>query len=243
MNVERFRASVREAFSSLPDGNLSGTEAFARNYAIQELAFYCKRLSTPQIGLVLNLAAAALEADECFLNIGVWEGYSFFAPAVGNEDKLIVGVDNFSELDGASQSRMPGSPVRHYGPTRESFYWAWDRVRTPRSVFLERDWRDLLETFSATFPGIRIGAVFYDAEHTPAAHEEFFALIAPLLSRRCIILVDDVRHAFVADASRAFLRANDDFCELLSVSVPNGRHPAWWGGLQVLARPPLERLE
>jgi len=233
MKVASFADALAESFVSLKDGVLSPS-ALERNARIQELSFYCKRLSTPQIGFVLNLATSFLEADEAFVNVGVWEGYSFLAAGVDNA-ALVVGVDDFSEMN-LDRGAAVGSPGRRYGPTRDNFYRAFETFGEGNTRFFEQDWASFLEHFAELVPGFSVGSIFYDADHTQESHRRFFHLVEPLLSAECVILVDDLRYPFVREASDEFLLARPNFRRLLEVTVDVPRHPAWWGGFQALAR-------
>ena len=48
---------------------------------------------------LLNLAAACLEGDEAYVEIGVFHGASLIAAMLGNEGKRFLGVDSFAFRD------------------------------------------------------------------------------------------------------------------------------------------------
>jgi len=235
MMVKRFMSEILQSFDCLESGVYRTKRAFQKNARIQELSFYCKRLSTPQIGFVLNTATSILEEDECYLNIGVWEGYSFLAASIDNQPKNVVGVDNFSEMNNGKGAEV-NNYTRKYGPTRANFYLAYDAFKSHGMQFFEKDWVEFLQNFDHFLEGKKIGAVFYDANHTREAHRKFFDLVLPHLSDQCVIFVDDLRYDFVLQTSSDFLARNPDFTTLFQVEVDKPRHPAWWAGFQALAR-------
>ncbi len=235
MDVNSYLNKIDESFSNINDGIYATENAYYINNRIQELSFYCKRLSTPQIGYMLNIATKYLDIDECFVNLGVWEGYTFFAGGVDNHDKLVIGVDNFSEMN-EEKGASANSISRKYGKTKENFYYAYDFLKNDNLQFHERDWEFFLDNFKILYPNKKIGAVFYDANHTASAHNIFFKKIKPLLSEKCVIFIDDLRYDFVREASNIFIKQNSDFKILINIEVKQPRHPSWWAGFQVIVR-------
>lgn len=234
MNIDKFTGLLNQHFANLDEGSLTraGCEL---NYKIQETAFYCRKLSTPQIGLLLNLAVRCLDKGEAYFNAGVWDGYSLFCTVIGNEDKIAVGVDNFSEMCADKEPKL-GAPPRNYGPTRDNFFRAFEAFRAQALLFYEDDWRNLLTHGHPAFCTRKIGVVYYDAEHIAEAHSEFLDRVLPFLANQCLIIVDDIRFDFVLEANATFMRNHGDFRVLIERRVDFGRHPAWWGGIQVMAR-------
>lgn len=235
MKVNDFLISVNNSFSNIKEGIYATDNAYYINNRIQELSFYCKRLSTPQIGYILNMSVKYLEEDECFLNLGVWEGYSFFAAGVDNTDKLVIGVDNFSEMNedkGTAANKIP----RKYGKTKSNFYFAYNHLKNSNLKFHEDDWITFIDKFKQEYPEKKIGAVFYDANHTLESHTAFFQKIQPLLSDNCVIFIDDLRYDFVKQASNSFVINNPSFKIPINIEVTYPRHPAWWAGFQVITR-------
>src|SRR5947207_2260217 len=55
------------------------------------------RMSTFAVAAIMNYAVARMPAEHVFLNVGVWNGFSFLSGLVNNPDKTCIGVDNFSE--------------------------------------------------------------------------------------------------------------------------------------------------
>src|SRR5688572_4834609 len=60
----------------------------------------CKvpRMSTFAVGAMINRGVSQLRPDECFVNVGVWNGFSYLAGLAHNPDVKCIGVDNFSEF-------------------------------------------------------------------------------------------------------------------------------------------------
>jgi hypothetical protein len=58
------------------------------------------RMSTFAIAAMLNEGVRHLTHGECFVNIGVWNGFTLLAGTKDNPETHCIGVDNFSEFDG-----------------------------------------------------------------------------------------------------------------------------------------------
>ena len=63
--------------------------------------------------------------DEAFVNIGVWNGYTFFAGLLGNEDKRCIAIDNFSEF-------TANNP-------KDAFNTVFDKIKSPKHEVYEMD--------------------------------------------------------------------------------------------------------
>lgn len=233
MRIKNFLAAVDTTFSDLQNGivNDRGSELV---FKIQELSFYCRRLSTAQIGVLIALAALELENDEAYLNIGVWDGFSLLAASIGAPDAITIGVDNFSEMHEQKQPLLNPELTRDYGDTRGNFYRALKHCASSKTTFHETDWRIYMR--DAHFPSGGVGLAYYDGDHTKEAHDEFFKKIPTYLSSECLIFIDDIRIDFVRESVESFLSAHPDFQLLLEIGGKRRRDPAWWGGFMVLGR-------
>jgi len=56
------------------------------------------RLSTFTIGAIINCGVSHLPKNQSFLNVGVWNGFTFLAGMVNNPEKICVGIDNFFRI-------------------------------------------------------------------------------------------------------------------------------------------------
>ena len=129
------------------------------------------RMSTLAIAAVINHAVRNTPEDQAFLNVGVWNGYSFLAALMGNPDKLCIGVDNFSQF---------GGPVDDFRKRFEAF-------RGPAHSFYDLDYQEYLRTRHQG----PLGVYFYDGEHS--YKNQFMGLkeAEKFFAEGCLILVDD----------------------------------------------------
>lgn len=67
--------------------------------ALYEIGHNVPRLSTLIIGMLIHEIVAQMPKDQCYVNVGVWHGYSLCAAFPGNPTKHCIGVDNFSQFE------------------------------------------------------------------------------------------------------------------------------------------------
>jgi hypothetical protein len=175
------------------------------------------RLSTFAIGAMLNRAIDGMPADEAFVNVGVWNGFTFLAGLVSNPEKLCIGIDNFSELGGP----------------RQAFLRRFEALRGPRHRFADLDYR---EYFRHHHQG-RIGVYMYDGHHAYEHQLEGLELAEPFFSDSCLVFVDDTNWDEPRLATLDFVsRSRHRYETLLDVRTAGNKHPTLWNGLMVLRR-------
>lgn len=173
------------------------------------------RMSTLALAAIINRAVAQMPEGQAYLNVGVWNGYSFLAGLLGNAQKRCIGVDNFSQF---------GGPV-------DDFRRRFEQFRSPAHSFHDVDY----ETYLRTLHKEPLGVYFYDGEHSYKnqytglrAAEKFFA-------PGCWILVDDTNWEEPREATLEFIRRSRRRYRLvLDVRTPYSGHPTWWNGLMLL---------
>lgn len=173
------------------------------------------RMSTLALAGLINRAVEQMPDDRAYLNIGVWNGYSFLAGLIQNPDKRCIGVDNFSQ----------------FGGPQKDFLQRFDRLKGPAHSFHDMDYEVYLRSVH-TEP---LGLYFYDGEHSYKnqfiglkAAEKFFA-------PGCLILVDDTNWDDPRKATLDFVRqSRRRYRILLDVRTPYSGHPTWWNGLILL---------
>jgi len=104
------------------------------------------RMSTFAIGALLNEGVAQLPDNASFINVGVWNGFTFLAGLKDNPDRTCVGIDNFSEFDG------PGAAMKA----------RFQQYKSSQHAFYEMDYVDYFEKIHEG----KIGIYLYDGEHS-----------------------------------------------------------------------------
>jgi hypothetical protein len=172
------------------------------------------RMESFAIGSILNRGVRSLRPEEAFVNVGVWNGFSFLCGLRGNPDKRCIGVDNFSQL---------GSP-------RKAFMARFEEHRGPAHRFFDMDYEDY---FSAEHQG-PIGLYFYDGHHAYEHQLRGLRIAEPFFADDCVVLVDDTNWIEPREATLDFIAQSERGYEiLLDVQTAGGSHPTWWNGLIV----------
>ena len=169
---------------------------------------------------LLHRLVQAMPADRVYLNVGVWHGFSFFAPLIGNPGKTCVGVDHFMEF---------GQKVG-----KQEFEELFTRLKRPGAEFYEMDFESFFRGFDR-----KIGVYYYDAEHSYASHFKAMALASPHLDVGSYVVIDDVDRIDVYRAIFDFLIQSGEFQNyqvVLDLKTASPFHPTWHCGVVVLKK-------
>lgn len=190
-------------------------------------------LTMPRMGRlafagILNTIVRRMEPEHAFVNVGVWHGFSLLAAMAGNDEKVCVGVDNFSE----------------FGGPRDEFLRRFLDRRSPRHRFYNQDYED----FFAAGLDRPIGAYFYDGAH--GYDDQYRGLMAaePLYADSAVIIVDDINWAAPHDATLQFAEDSRlDWTIVIDQTTASDHHPTLWNGTMVMQAgadnsPPLRPL-
>jgi hypothetical protein len=172
------------------------------------------RMSTFAVAAIMNYAVARMPAEHVFLNVGVWNGFSFLSGLVNNPDKTCIGVDNFSESGGP----------------RDAFMERFERFSGPNHRFHEMDYRDYFSNVHSE----PIGVYFYDGEHSYENQWRGLEIAEPYFTDDCILFVDDTNWDDPHRATLDFIDASERDYTLFSDERTAGNgHPTLWNGLMV----------
>jgi predicted O-methyltransferase YrrM len=165
---------------------------------------------------LLSLAAASLDPDEVYVEVGSFRGASLIAAARNNRDVRIFACDNFSQFDGAADV-LRDNLARH--------------APGARVYFFDMEFREFL--IRAPWQPARIGAFFYDGRHFFADQYDALALAAPHFAHDALIIIDDTNKTAVRTANVLFARKTKCLERVLDVTTPSNKSPTWWNGVQV----------
>jgi hypothetical protein len=238
MDIQRFQDRVGKIWNDMEQAVLNNTEeitSIVRHLTTIDLTV--RKMATTHIGLLISTAASYLSDDECYVNIGTWNGYSFFAGFLLNPQKTCIGNDNFSlfNKEHSVSSLEKDKANRNFGDIRSFFYKEFNRIKTKNSIFVEGDWRKFLGDFRETTDK-KIGLYFYDGDHSFNDQFEALERIVPYLSDNPIIFIDDANLEDVKNANEKFLNIHPDFSILYDIKTPCNRYPTWWNGIQILGK-------
>ena len=206
---KRFRAIDVHA-ADLPEDK----EAFE---AMLKPALKVPRMSTFANGAIIARTVQEMAPGTSYVNVGIWNGFSFFAGMVAGPDRTVVGIDNFSQFGGPKDQAMA----------------VFERLKGPQHSFYDMDYRDY---FSHVHEG-EIGFYFYDGEHSYENQLQGLKVAEPYFSKDCIVLVDDTNWEEPRQATLDFVAQSSNTYRMLfdEKTAWNG-HPTYWNGLMLLRR-------
>ena len=210
MNADRFLEELPQLFEDFPRSEHPLDRRF------QPVAEDVENLARENNLALLNLAAACLERDEAYVEIGVFHGASLIAAMLGNEGKRFVGVDSFAFRD-ASLEKVHANLAR-FG-------------LTPPEIVVG----DAFELVPAgALRDVPIGIWYYDAAHSYEAHLQGLRIAEPLLVPGALVIVDDTDWDDVARAMDDYLVEQPRARRVLTLDGKSRGAPQWWEGMQVL---------
>lgn len=182
-----------------------------------EALYQMPKMSTYAIGAILNHTVSQLPANQSYVNVGVWNGFSFLAGLANNPQKSCIGIDNFSQF---------------HGP-REPFMQRFNKHKGPAHQFFDMDYQAYFRNLHRG----EIGCYFFDGPHDYANQLLGLQYAEPFFAEGCIILVDDTNWPEPHQATVDFMGMHPGKYELLlDVKTAANGHPTFWNGLMVLQK-------
>lgn len=190
----------------------------ARDQELRELLtplLSIKHMSRLAYAGIVNTAVREMSHDYAFVNVGVWHGFSLLAGMAGNDDKVCIGVDNFSQFDGP----------------KDEFLERFLARRSPLHRFYERDYRD----FFAEGLDRPIGVYLYDGAHDLDSQYRGLLAAEPFLADDAVIIVDDINWPQPRAGTTRFVAESSRFWTILvEQRTASKQHPTFWNGVMVL---------
>jgi protein O-GlcNAc transferase len=210
VNADRFLEELPRLFEDFPTSEHPIDRRFA------PIADDVENLARENNLALLNLAAACLDNDEAYVEVGVFHGASLIAAMLGNEDKRFVGIDSFAFRD-ASVEKVEANLAR---------------FRLSRPELLVGDAFELVP--SDALADTRIGVWYYDAAHSYSAQLDGLRIAEPLLVPGALLIVDDTDWDDVDRAMDDYLAEQPRARRILTIDGKSRGAPQWWEGMQVL---------
>ena len=177
------------------------------------------KMSTFAIGCLINKAVHDLPKGQCYVNVGVWHGFSFLAGMLGNPDKKCIGIDDFSE----------------FGGPRLEFRKRYLEARGPNHHFFEMNYQWYFKTMHK--PEDKIGFYFYDGAHDYQNQLEGLKIAEPFLADDALVMVDDTNWPDPYKATYDFMEQSMSKWEVILDEKTSGNmHPTWWNGIMVIQK-------
>lgn len=210
MNADRFLEELPQLFEDFPRSEHPLDRRF------QAVAEDVENLARENNLALLNLAAACLDGDEAYVEIGVFHGASLIAAMLGNEGKRFLGVDSFAFRD-ASLEKVHANLAR-FG-------------LTPPEIVVG----DAFELVPAgALRDVPIGIWYYDAAHSYEAQVQGLRIAEPLLVPGALVIVDDTDWDDVARAMDDYLAEQPRARRILTLDGKSSGASQWWEGMQAL---------
>jgi hypothetical protein len=175
------------------------------------------RMSTPAVGALINRGVAEMAPGEAFVNVGVWNGFTFLSGVAGNPNRLCIGVDNFSQ----------------FGGPKEAFLARFEQFKSENHRFHDADYKE----YFATTHRESIGFYLYDGEHSYQNQLEGLRVAEPFFGPKCLVMVDDTNDPEPRKATFDFVKSSGNRYEtILDITTRENHHPTWWNGVILLRR-------
>ncbi len=210
MDVDRFLRELPALFEDFPASEHPRDRRFAA------IAGEIENLARENNFALLNLAASCLDADEAYVEVGVFHGASLISAMLGNEGRRFIGIDSFDFHD-ASLEIVEGN---------------LERFGLPRPELLVGDVFELAR--GGELDGVSVGAWYYDALHTYDAQLDGLRIAEPFLTPGGLLIVDDEDWEQVGRAMDDYLGAEPRARRVLTVEGKDRGSPHWWEVMQVL---------
>jgi hypothetical protein len=178
-------------------------------------------LSSNRVCNFLNQLVARMDEDECYLEVGTWQGRTLLSAAVNNPKQLCIGCDRFrpwgrfTGFGHAAKQRLMQNIERY-------------RARSAEVRFFHMTSRELFAERRIPKP---VGVYFYDGDHSYSGTFHGVVAGSAFMAERAVLLVDDWNDPVIRRATEdAIEQANLD-C-LWRVSLPGEHGPiGWWNGV------------
>lgn len=210
MDAERFLRELPGLFEDFPRSEHPLDRRFA------PIVEQIEHLTAENNLALLNLAAACLGPEEAYVEVGVFHGASLIAAMLGNEDRRLVGIDDFGFRD-ASLEKVEQN-LAHFG--------------LPRPELLVGDAFELVP--SGALADSPVGVWYYDASHSYEAQLDGLRIAEPWLSPGALIIVDDTDWEQVERAMDDYVAEQPRARRILSIDGKERGFPQWWEGMQAL---------
>ena len=175
------------------------------------------RMSTIAVAGIIHKCVASIQPPHVFLNVGVWNGFSFLSGLVNNPDKACIGVDNFSQ----------------FGGPRDAFLARFEKYKSPRHQFHDVDYQE----YFARLHRDPIGFYIFDGPHTYEDQFKGLSVAEPFFSENCLVLVDDTNWEAAYRGTLDFIaRSPHRYRMLLDQKTTRNCHPTFWNGVMLFQR-------
>jgi predicted O-methyltransferase YrrM len=240
VNARKERVTTEMAISSI-DNIIDAIQESEMNGLLAENPVLNGFSGEKLIGLLQRLSNVCLSENECYLEVGVFQGLTLLSVAKAMKVGEAYGIDNFAFFDKKG----------------ENYSIVKNRIKSldiDNAVIINMDYEDALEQLGNHIGEKKVGVYFVDGPHDYRSQLMCLELVKPFLARNAVIIVDDSNYRHVRQANRDFLTINPNF--KLIYEAYTGCHPhnmttkqesearkGWWNGANVIIKDPDNQLE
>ena len=181
-----------------------------------------------------NLSKETLKDDECYLEVGVYQGLSLLSVANEIGSKTAYGVDNFAFFD---------SEGNNLNIINERI----TKLNLENVKLINSDYEDAMEDLASHIGKKKVGVYFIDGPHDYRSQLMCLMLIKPFLSENAIIIIDDSNYRHVRLANSDFLQTHPEFKLFFESYTPSHPHnmteeneaiarKGWWNGVNIIVK-------
>lgn len=165
MNIDHFMTRFSSVLMNEQDDAL-----------FSNLKFLTGGVSSHRTAKLLNFATSCLAEDECYLEVGVFTGYTMIAASYLN-NRVCVGIDSFmpDQIFSLDREAVKDRCMKNL------------RALTINCTIIESDFR----TVTPEQVGRSVGVHFIDGDHNYGAVMEGMEWVTPMLSKESVIVFDD----------------------------------------------------
>lgn len=156
------------------------------DHVYSSMRFMTGGLTSYRTAKLLNYSASILDDDECYLEIGVFTGYTLMAAHYYNA-KVCIGIDHFNSFG------IDPEVVKNQCKKNIEYM---SRSQNQGVLVIDSDFKDVTKEMI----GRSIGALFVDGGHSYEETRDQVDWATPLLSDQAVILFDDLCFAGVKQA-------------------------------------------
>jgi tRNA G46 methylase TrmB len=185
------------------------------------------------VGTLQRLAKGLDIQNECYLEVGVFQGMTLLSVAKANEKLSCFGIDNFSQFDPK-------------GTNKEIIKKRAKVNSIANFSLIESDFEDAFDKLEYNLSDKQIGVYFVDGPHDYRSQLICLEFIKPYLSENAVIVIDDANYRHVRQANSDFIKANPEYTLFYENYTNHHPHYAekantefkeeWWNGVNIIVR-------
>ena len=184
------------------------------------------------IGTLQRLAKQFTNKENCYLEVGVFQGLTLLSVAASLDKGVAYGIDNFA----------------FFNPNGENLNIINERIQKlniNNALLINLDYEDALENLEKHIGSKKVSVYFIDGPHDYRSQLMCLELIKPYLANNAIIIIDDCNYRHVRQANRDFLFTHPEYKLIFESYTP--AHPSnlkgsdldiakkgWWDGINII---------